>query len=866
VRDLPAAMPEHDYLHWGWGPQYLLADRFHAPDPEYTPVPAERAAAVIEALARDDATALHQLGVATGWLEPEQAWQYDSRELADRVLDELERPSGRLALYERPGEDSHSEPDAMPEPEDVVDLLDLVVQDDTTTWIEFRLDDQDDEPFAGLEYELKHPDERRTTGRLNDLGIVHLDGIAPGSYTIRFPEAELVVLGEDGPNVGPLAPYGIKRLELAGAGGARSTGWTAHDEPPAADAESDFWLASGAETVKISYTLEDPEDRADEAVLELFVLDDDGDELVLWRRPLTDDERTAGDHELDWDGQVDVSGALPEGFVTVLRSPYTLRLRLRGLGEADPSEASTRFWVDVAAIELELGDRAVLDRELDRALYDTLGGSLPAPGQTKQVLLVSNLFKTRDLDMEDDTLFTAYEELWGSGPQIPVFATVKVKGSDGAAVVAPRALAGVPIAWEWLDVAKDTSTHHAAAKTFLDAALDFDKDLTEPAGNNCHVDYGGKRGPGAKPVFPEQTGYAPQASLDAGRFPFKVERYVERANVARSYAWTDGAVAGKTGVIFEPSRMAGDAWSLRVFPFRDLGEDGPAPGAMQASTGVFETWRELHVVEYLKKNASITDVAIPVFQAYYDAAHVKIVDKSGGSTLMEEAVYEKRLADAVKTQPPWVQAAVDKTFNQYRTNYGVHFREYAAFMPEVEAVMKQKLKGAFAAWWAGSGGTPFNTEPKYYERCKAWARDIMEELCKSYVNADPGVTVMHVSGLYNFETRVEKRLNGFAPDIDRTKSVFLLCAGPDNYSVRGRVEETLAHEIGHLMFLPHAPFTSGTDEIEGPQPNRHDATYVNCLMGYDISAERKLCGLCILRMRGWSSGRLSPNADENTRP
>ena len=37
---------------------------------------------------------------------------------------------------------------------------------------------------------------------------------------------------------------------------------------------------------------------------------------------------------------------------------------------------------------------------------------------------------------------------WGTGPRIPVFATVKAKGSDGTAVLAPRALAGLPFAWD----------------------------------------------------------------------------------------------------------------------------------------------------------------------------------------------------------------------------------------------------------------------------------------------------------------------------------------------------------------------------------------------------------------------------------
>lgn len=861
-------MSELEHLCWGWGPQYLLAGRFDAVDPELVAVPVERAPALIEALSHDDPTALHRLAMSMRWLEPEQGWRHEGDALARRVLDEIEHPAGRLSLWERPRDESLGKPAPGPEQGDVVDLMDLADETETT-WIEFRLQDQNDEPFAGLEHELDHPDGRQTTGRLNDLGIVHQGDIPAGSYTIRFPAAALVVLGEDGPDVGPLAPYGIARLELVGAGGARSTGWTAHDDPPAADAEPDFWLASGAETVKISYTIEDPEGRAEEAVLELFVLDDDGDEQVLWRRPLTDDERAAGDHELDWDGAVDVSEALPEGFVTVLRSPYTLRLRLRGHGEADPPEASTRLWVDVASIELELGDRAVLSRDLDRAVYDTLGGSLPAAGQTKEVRLVSNVFKTSSAEMNDNSLFTEYQTLWSSGPRIPVFATVKAKGSDGAAVLAPRALAGLPLAWEWLDVAEDTSAHAALPKAFLDAALDFDKDLTEPAGDNCHVDRGGKRGPAAEPVFSEQAGYAPQASLSAGSFPFKVERYVERANVARSYAWTDGAAGGKTGVMFEPSRMAGDAWSLRVYPLRDLHEDGPAPGAVTASTGTFETWREVHVVKYLKKNAAIGDVALPAFQAYYAVAKVKMEDKAGGSQTMGAADYNTKLAAAVAGQAFFIQAAVDPAVDQHAAgDYAVHFRGYAAFKTALQA--SQGWSAAQLTAWLAGGGAAVNTASKYHGRCKDWAKTIAVAACDGYVHADPGVNVLHFSGLYNLETQPGgSQLNGFAPSFTstgRSKCAFVLCPGPGNYgSDSNSAEQTLTHEIGHHMFLPHAPFPTASVPA-GAQAGRHDANHNNCTMGYDYSAERKFCGLCILRMRGWSADWLASQPDENTRP
>jgi hypothetical protein len=315
--------------------------------------------------------------------------------------------------------------------------------------------------------------------------------------------------------------------------------------------------------------------------------------------------------------------------------------------------------------------------------------------------------------------------------------------------------------------------------------------------------------------------------------------------------------------------MAGDAWSLRVFPFRDLQEDGPAPGAVQASTGTFETWRELHVVKYLKKNASIGDVSMPAFQAYYEAARVKMDDKSGGSGTMAAADYDAKMATAVSGQSFIVQAAIDGAVDQHAAgDYAVHFRGYAAFKTALAA--SQGWSAAQLTAWLAGGGASVNTSSKYHGRCKDWAKTITVAACDGYVHADPGVNVLHFSGLYNLETQPGgSQLNGFAPSFTstgRSKCAFVLCPGPDNYGDDSNsAEQTLTHEIGHHMFLPHAPFPA-SDVPGGAQANRHDAAHTHCTMGYDYSAERKFCGLCILRMRGWSAAWLLPQADENTRP
>ena len=561
---------------------------------------------------------------------------------------------------------------------------------------------------------------------------------------------------------------------------------------------------------------------------------------------------------------------MPAGFADVEHGPYTVRLRVHGYGEPDPPEAYTRFEVVVAAFELALGDRTVLGRDLDRTLYDTLGGSLPASGATQKLALVSNVFKTSNNEMTTNALFTQYQALWGSGPQIPVFATIKVKDSGGNAVVAPGALGDLAVAWTWIDVVEDTSGHHPKAKAFLDQALDFDKDLTDPVGDNCHVDRGGKRGPDGDPVFPPQGGCAPTDSVAAGTFPFKVETWVERPAIAISRPWPSGAMAGKTGVLFEPSRMAGDAWKVRVCLLRDIGEEGPADDAPQAETGTFETWREVHVVKYLKKTSSIGDVNIGTFQAYYQKAVVDMKDHSGGSQSMVQADFNTRFAAAVAGQSDVIKASINPSVNQYTVgSYGVHFRSWSAWKNALQAA-RHYTAPQLATYLAGPG-RKLRTANLYNANLKNWAQSILEATCAGYVHHDPGVNVLQFEGLHNLQAHLTTILLGWAPSFSttgRTKCAFILCSRPGNFAHgHHTVEQVLTHEIGHHMFLPHAPFSSiAPTPPPGAQAQRHDATYRNCTMSYDYTAEQKFCGLCILRMRGWSADWLLPQPADNARP
>jgi hypothetical protein len=73
------------------------------------------------------------------------------------------------------------------------------------------------------------------------------------------------------------------------------------------------------------------------------------------------------------------------------------------------------------------------------------------------------------------------------------------------------------------------------------------------------------------------------------------------------------------------------------------------------------------------------------------------------------------------------------------------------------------------------------------------------------------------------------------------------------------MQQTTTHEMGHILFLPHAPTAGGSVAA------LHDLSshWNNCTMSYNYDRERKFCGLCLLRMRGWDQTNLHSNSASN---
>ncbi len=540
---------------------------------------------------------------------------------------------------------------------------------------------------------------------------------------------------------------GIVSLSVAvGAKASKSHHPPTEKEPSPNSGTDDFHFAPGVEDAKIAYEIDDPLAQIDEAVLELFARHKTTALWTLELKTLGPELWKHGKHELTWDGRVvkpttklagtkngetlvhdlktldpDKTTAaedFPDGYITLKYTPYKLKLTIKSKALADhPVVAWTYVQVLVKKIELELGPEeavpaTVVDddqHKRDKAVRAALG-SLPAKGAEKKVYLESNLFK-KGHSMFDNSLHDEYKKLWGDGPNIPVFAKVTIANSLDAGVDAPKALGKVAFLWDWESKASATS------QTFADDAADYDKDKTKPKGLNCHADRGGKRGDAGKPVFPVQAGYDAKSALDAGKFPFKVEACADpRKWAACSYAWREGAAAGKTGVVFQPSRMAGDKYVLTVYCAYDVDDKGKAKlnvdtdaplkanPAILATSGTFIVWRMMHLRKYYRKTTAAAAVNIGTVAGYYSPAFVEIENVAGTPTTCDSTKWNSAFATAISGSnvfpDDWWKAMLKDSTSRYGDGpYGVYFKTRAQFRQfRIEKATLGGLSGLNSTW------------------------------------------------------------------------------------------------------------------------------------------------------------------------
>lgn len=247
------------------------------------------------------------------------------------------------------------------------------------------------------------------------------------------------------------------------------------------------------------------------------------------------------------------------------------------------------------------------------------GNAKPAAGKKHKVILTSNLFTTKkktdaeNFETGNQTDFNEYKKLWGYGPRIPILAKVSVKNSlKKPTLKAPEALMGARLLWDWDD---DAPTRWEDPLTAGETP-NFTKDCLNEAYHqhgavkptnscNCPADFGGKLDdPDAKAfIFPEQN--APDA------FPYQVKPCDTRKwaafssfqpkpqGLTKPETDLEKEARCKTGIIFQPSRMAGDKYKLTVCldftPTLDSEAALELPDKVKAEAGEFEVFRRINL-------------------------------------------------------------------------------------------------------------------------------------------------------------------------------------------------------------------------------------------------------------------------------
>ena len=762
----------------------------------------------------------------------------------------------------------------------------------------------------------------------------------------------------------------------------------ARKAPKLETGDEGFHFAPVKETIEIRYDIDDSFGIVDGGTIEIFTRFDNtllgsidltklgstwllhGLHIVKWDgRVVVEAEQKAteqGDdltHDLTaFDPVKDPDGPLPDGYLTLEHPPYKLRLTLTSkAAPKHPAVAWTYAHILIKKIEFELGTddmipkvgsdaRLARDKAVRKSLEDA--GGVPADGGTRKVWLRSNVYKKASAEMNDDTAYTEYEKLWKEGPNIPIVAKIRIADSSDAEVKLEDdnnglALGKARFLWDWRDPDEDVSAQPAKPKTFLAAAIKYYKDGTDatraaadhtyPKGDNCHVDHGGKRGPNAKLVFDEQVGYAAADALTAGAFPFEVKRCKTRKWASFSRGWTTGLLKGKTGAVFRPSRTGGDNYKIYLYLDYDrTAKDKPVvdvkteplsvPAAVVAHTGTWVVWRRIHVVRYVRKNATVTDWtgSFAAAQAYYRPAFMEMVNGIGGQKYLYSA---HRMANGtVPTYNTLAEAQLVATRNSLFTFHLVqdaaanHGADAAAFRTRLYQDFVRELHKSLhtaadladftsmatdlgstatavalglgtqaipagAAGAAGARNTRLQATKTWlvngsFTTRLAWVTAIrltfvtplegllgdLQLLSGGNGNgaASDGITVVHFDHL--FSGVAESLANGENPSLILGAAIDVADATRNRclFFFTETFTDTFAHEVGHHLFLPHSPFPAANPP-GGAQANRHDAVDDLCTMSYK-RPRTYFCGLCQLRLRGWSAAALQSAGASNTKP
>ncbi|NVZ24659.1 FYVE zinc finger domain-containing protein [Pseudomonas gingeri] len=700
-------------------------------------------------------------------------------------------------------------------------------------------------------------------------------------------------------------------------------------------------------------------------------------------------------------------GDFPMQVLTAEHAPYKLVMRIQ---EVQPNTrvtcAARWIYLDVIVhgITLTLENdgwippagaaAAYADVRYRRLTVDTVnavaaqlqGRDLGVDAQANvNVPLEMNVFSRTSNDFYSNALFTAKKLRFRDGPTLPLSATVRLRLSNGAAAAVQAcasALGNLRLLWDWESGVRPVHPN-PTAQAFIADALAYKTTEWPGARSNCHIDHGGKRGVGGGGPHPHFM------ALHPGTLVAPADAIAGINN--RPWATSSGLVAdsanvngGKAGVLFLPSRIAGDTYRLRVYlgypalaAFDVATDDDLLTAAGNSvcvrSAATLTVRHRIDVIRQWRKNAQADDALLDwrQVQAYLSAACIDLRPPAGTQNIVA-LDYQNAVNAGLANLGPALEIALGPAINQPNGEHGINFVDYAAFRAGV-GVHAIALAGALAGQvfatdnafrlaqihhlnlqrpngYYGTdlifptradlpgtadqrrdvllAGLGITSEQTYKDKCREWGGTIIAELCSQHARArSQDMAGIH---FYHFDFADQWHQQNMVAEAVTTITNFAVCPGCGvatatviedqdhrvcnnivnnnvcgcrldesamvvsyapfrymngvldpwakanlNFKERAKIRAgglcrtsaalVIAHEIGHQLGMPHAKSTTLNPSAGGISPLQHDAGDSACIMSYNFTNALNLhfCGICSLRLAGWSLGRSDINDLDN---
>jgi hypothetical protein len=446
---------------------------------------------------------------------------------------------------------------------------------------------------------------------------------------------------------------------------------------------------------------------------------------------------------------------------------------------------------------------------------------------------------------------------------IPLVATVLVRSSQKNHVVAGKALGRARVLWDYIEPPPTTRSGIGDDNNlYLHAVENHGQDHAGPPnGRNTPVAIGGKRG--GKGDSKSVLGGSGNGIVD---FPFAIEPSKERFWAAFSEIQNAGKREGQAGIVFRPSLVSGDSYKISAYLDADRVLDSldPIPAdAPRGDAGWLEIWREVPVVRFVRKCPTVT-IGLKDIGSFTDPAYLRCVHEiPDKKEILGKAAYTELLRNALSK----IDRSDDQLFEefamlpieeQYDTEASwwnrlwggperipsramVSFREYDKFIAACEEAVTRPSHAGLAK----KVGTWENkAKNRYRKRVEGRANALAYHMGQPLAT-QAGVTVAGFDGLHNLGPVIIGKTVAQKSN-SRCITILLYDDGAD----------TLAHELGHCLFLPHAPSAPGVG-IQGVISSRHVASDGRCLMSYTHN-HPGYCAICLLRLRGADGEHLGP--------